>query len=238
MVNRVLFAALLLTATFSFSAERLNIAVTASFRPVLDALVPEFERTSGFDVNLSSASTGVLYQQILSGAPFDIFFAADSERPEKLQAELQLPDERRQTYASGRLVLVSTDSQIRSLADLKTYNRRIIMANPKHAPYGAAAQDILDTLGFEGPRVLASNVSQARQYLELSLASVGLIAASVAEGLPVVQRIESDRHRPLQQQLLVLREHPGISTLLLFMQRPESVRLIQRFGYDLPEPDL
>lgn len=235
MVTAQRMILVLLLSPLLAAAEDLNIAVTASFKPVLNALVPLFEAQSGVQLTLSSASTGVLYQQIRNGAPFDLFFAADSDRPEKLMTALDLAPERRQTYAIGRLVLVTTDSKVRDLSDLAGYDRRVIIANPTHAPYGLAADQVLNRLAFSGPRVLANNVSQARQYLSLNLAGVGLIAASMAQGLEGVQPISSEHHSPILQQLVVLTDHPANAEFLTFLMRPETQAVIESYGYDLPE---
>lgn len=228
----LLFVGLILTTN---ATARLNVAVTASFRPVLEALRVEFEQQSGIELQLSSASTGVLYQQILNGAPFDVFFAADQQRPALLQQRLNLDASHRQTYAIGQLVLVSADVKVQSLADLNRYNARVVIANPAHAPYGAAAQAVLKAQGFSGTAVMANNVSQARQYLSMELASVGLIAASVAADLNIVQSVSETLHGPLDQQRLVLTDHPGNALLVDFLNQPESQIVIEQFGYRLPE---
>ena len=99
---------------------------------------------------------------ILAGAPFDVFFAADRAHPQHLRDALGLPADRVTTYALGALVLVTQDPAVQTLDDLHDYAGRVIIANPLQAPYGAAADQLLDRLGFSGTRVRANNVSQAR----------------------------------------------------------------------------
>ena len=234
MVRRSALVLILLACVWASAEERLNIAVTASFRPVLDHLAPDFEAQTGIRLNLSSASTGVLYQQIRNGAPFDLFFAADRSRPQLLQQQWSLEASRRQTYAIGRLVLVSDDPAVQGVSDLSHYDGRVVIANPALAPYGEAAQAVLDAQGFPGTPVLANNVSQARQYLSMKLARVGLIAASVASGLNPVQDVADQDNISLDQQLLVLTDHPANAEFLRFLQMKASQAVIRQFGYRLP----
>ncbi|WP_320823225.1 molybdate ABC transporter substrate-binding protein [Reinekea sp.] len=239
MVKRLLACWWLLSAAV-WAEPPLTVAVTASFKPVLEALSEAFTEASGRSFRLVSASTGVLSQQILAGAPFDIFFAADRTHPQQLLESLGLPTDRIQTYALGTLVLVTQDPAVKSLADLRDYAGRVIIANPLQAPYGVAADQILDQLGYSGTRVRANNVSQARQYLSLNLAAVGLTAASVAQDLPGVQPIDPALYGVLEQQLVVLRRSDRTVALLAFLQTAGAVQVLRDFGYREPgdsEPD-
>ncbi|EAR08187.1 molybdate ABC transporter substrate-binding protein [Reinekea blandensis] len=234
MVRRSVLILILLACVWASAEERLNVAVTASFRPVLDHLAADFEAQSGIRLNLSSASTGVLYQQIRNGAPFDLFFAADRARPELLQQQWSLVESRRQTYAIGQLVLVSDDPAVQTVADLSQYEGRVVIANPALAPYGEAAQAVLDAQRFPGTPILANNVSQARQYLSMKLARVGLIAASVASGLNWVQDVPDQDAISLEQQLLVLTDHSANAQFLQYLQKKSSQAVFRQFGYRLP----
>jgi molybdate transport system substrate-binding protein len=223
-----------LLASQSFAGESINVAVTASFKPVIEELTPIFESTYGVELRVSAASTGVLYQQIISGAPFDVFFAADSERPEQLIQTLNLNEARKKTYAFGSLVLVTNSENVRSLNDLMNYQGRIIIANPAHAPYGIAAVEVLQTYPTKADLVMANNVTQARQYLSLQLAPVGLIAASVAKGFDNVIEIDRRLHTSIEQQLVILNDSANVSAFVEFLSSREVESIILDNGYQLP----
>lgn len=213
------------------SNERLTIAVTASFKPVIDQLAEQFAAEYNVNLNVSSASTGVLYQQVLSGAPFDLFLAADQARPRLLQQQLNLAQSQVQPYAVGQLVLVTTGHEATQLSDLAGRQHRIIIANPKLAPYGEAAEQVLDHVGFQGDRVLANNVVQARQYLSLSLAPVGIISASMAQGFAQVTAIAPELHSELTQYLVVLKPSQKVNDFLNFLSSTEAQRIMVNNGY-------
>lgn len=143
-----LLAALALPA---FAASPLNIAVAANFTAPVKAIIAAYEKDTGRTVQPSFGSTGVLYTQIRNGAPFGLFLAADSRRPRLLAEQgLAVPDSRR-TYAIGRLVLWSPDAGLvkdgaAALRDGKF--SRLAIAEPKAAPYGAAAKQVLEHLGL------------------------------------------------------------------------------------------
>ncbi len=226
---------LLLVPCLGLAQEQLNVAVTASFKPVLETLADPFTESTNIQLSLSSASSGVLYQQIVSGAPFDVFFAADAERPRLLVDRLQLPVNARRDYAMGQLVLVINNTALSGITDLKDYSGRVILANPAHAPYGLAAQQVLDRVGFQGERVLANNVTQARQYLSLGLADVGLIAASVAQGFDDVVELDRTEYDAIRQQLVIVKPSDRVDALIRFLDTPFAKDIIQQQGYRLPE---
>lgn len=215
--------------------DSLNIAVTSSFKPVIDALTEPFYDATGITLRISSASTGVLYQQSVSGAPFDVFFAADTLRPASLVKKLSLPDSQLVPYAKGRLVLVSNDNNVQSLADLASYANRLVIANPKHAPYGIAAEKVLLATGHKSSLILANNVNQARQYLQLGLADVGLIAASVSQGFSNVVEIPDSRYDAIIQSLVVLEPSPQTQALITFLKTDFAQQTLIDFGYEQPE---
>ena len=172
-------------------ADELHIAVAANFLGTLQKLAPAFEKHSGHTLVLSGGSSGQIYQQIVHGAPFDIFLSADSERPQKLEAEnLTLPGSRF-TYAIGKLVLWSPDTGVvdEHGAVLKRGDYRFIaIANPINAPYGAAARQVLehlqlwDSLKTEHKLVTGESIAQALQYVISGNAQLGFVALSQVRG--------------------------------------------------------
>ncbi len=205
---------LLLTSLFSInaSAERLRVAVAANFKPVLQTLSVRFEQKTGHKVSLSSASTGVLYNQITNGAPFDMFLSADSRRPEKLDDDGLGLQGSRQTYAYGELVLWNNGSDKLALSDLKNYQGRLAIANPKTAPYGLAAQQALQKLSlwdaFQGRIVQGASIQQAWQFVASGNVTAGLVARSQLVDKPYkdanISLIPTDYYSPIQQDMLIL----------------------------------
>ncbi len=178
-------------------AEPLRVAVAANFRSTLEQVSASFEARTGQQVLLSSASTGVLYTQILHGAPYDLFFAADRATPQLLAAETGAGTF---CYAVGQLVLLGGE-----LAQLADPRLSLAIANPATAPYGAAAMDILKRQEFAPGAgrtlVRGNNVVQAYQFWHSGGTDLALVARAVApKGMPV----PGEWHRPLEQHAIVL----------------------------------
>ena len=227
-----LFCLLLLLA--QTQAESLHIAVTASFRPVLDELAIEFEKETGIALTVSSASTGTLYQQSLHGAPFDVFLSADKQRPRALQEKLKLSEESVFIYAKGELVFVSTDPGLKKLEDILQSKQRVIIANAKVAPFGVAAEQVLVSINYQGEKVLANNVMQAQQYLNLRLAPTGIVSASVALNLPSTP-IPQSLYEPVEQAGVVLNDTPVSQTFVKYLTSPKVLELYQKYGYSMAD---
>ena len=185
-------------------AEPVRVAVAANFRSTLAPISARFERETGYRVLLSSASTGVLYSQILHGAPFDLFFAADRETPARLVAQGRGESF---CYARGRLALVGGSGALAQLADPAL---SVAIANPETAPYGAAAMQVLSRAEFSaaGDRrvIRGNNVAQAYQFWHSGGADLALVAASLAPGSTPVP---TDWHQPVEQHAVVLGEVAG-----------------------------
>ena len=167
-------------------AEPITVAVASNFTTTLHDLAARFEADSGQSVRISSASTGVLYAQITNGAPFDVLLAADTERPRLLEASCHGAAGSRFTYAIGSLVLWSRDpaftgvscrAQLENLDD-----RRLAIANPDTAPYGAAARETLMGLHLwdrvQPQLVVGRNIAQSLQFVASGNASLGFIAGN------------------------------------------------------------
>ncbi|MGI9278008.1 MAG: molybdate ABC transporter substrate-binding protein, partial [Endozoicomonas sp.] len=118
-------------------AAQLRVAVAANFKPALDELIKKYQQKTGQRVLVSSASSGVLFNQIAHGAPFDVFLSADNERPQALEQRRLIVPGSRQPYAYGRLVLWhqprsknDKHRQTMTLDDLGRWQKRLAMANP------------------------------------------------------------------------------------------------------------
>ncbi len=237
-----LYRLLLLTWLSCFwpaaAASSLTVGVAANFKATLEQLIVAHQASHpGLEIRLSVASTGTLYAQIVSGAPFDLMFAADSERPTQLYQ--QGLSDRPYTYALGRLVLVSRIPGVSNLNDLRNFGGKIAIANPVTAPYGAAAEAILRSLDTERqwPLVKGNNIAQAYQFYHSGNVQVGLIAASLltpaerSRAFPIPDQL----HQPIRQQAVVLK---GPNTVLAaafldFVISPAGKDIILATGYDV-----
>jgi molybdate transport system substrate-binding protein len=186
------------------AAETIRVAVAANFRATLASISARFESETGYRVLLSSASTGVLYSQILHGAPFDLFFAADQATPARLVAQGRGES---YCYARGSLVLVGGSGELSQLADPAL---SVAIANPETAPYGAAAMQVLSRAEFAaaGERrvIRGNNVAQAYQFWHSGGTDLALVAASLAPGSTPVP---PGWHQPVEQHAVVLGKGAG-----------------------------
>jgi len=225
--------------------ESLRVAVAANFAVPARALVELFSERTGIMIRLAVGSTGRHYAQIRNGAPFDLFLAADSRRPRLLEEEGVAVAGTRFTYARGILVLWSpdpdlVDNQGKILRHPGRFSR-LALANPKLAPYGAAAQEAMTRLGvwqsLSGRLVLGENVAQAYQFIRSSGADLGFVAlAQVETGSEKGScwRVPDRLYTPIVQQGVLLRESKAGRALLAFFRSEEAGQLIRSFGYQRP----
>lgn len=227
---RTVLALLLSLAIQVQAAEPLTVAVAANFRPTLDKLNALYLLESGQQIRLSSASSGVLANQILHGAPFDLYFAADTETVARI--ELSGRGHSPFCYARGQLVLVGGELQ-----DLQRAELSLAIANPQTAPYGKAAVQVLqrEALSSAAGRKLVrgNSVLQAYQFWRAGTVDLALVARSLGaeEGI----NIPGSWYQSLPQHALLLSDHPGLDAYLEWL-RSDTVRaLILEAGY-LPCP--
>jgi len=240
-----LFLAMLLASGWS-AADEIRVAVASNFANTLKVLASNFKTVSGHEIKISVGSTGKHYAQIHHGAPFDVFFAADSKRPARLEAEGIALAGSRFTYALGKLVLWSpktghVDAQGKIL-ETGTF-QHLAMANPRLAPYGRAAQEVLQKRGLwktlKGRAVRGENIAQAFQFVKSGNAGLGFIAWSQIKrpGRPVpgsYWKIPPDLYSPIEQQAVLLNDSATARAFVDFVKSPKSQRLIRSFGYDIP----
>jgi molybdate transport system substrate-binding protein len=149
-------------------ADTVHVAVASNFASALEAISKSFETKTGHQVVISSGATGKFYAQIKSGAPFEVFLAADTTTPQKLEEEGYVVRNSRFTYAIGRLVLWSSQPHYvdREGAVLKVgHFAHLSIANPKTAPYGLAALEVLKRQGLEAtlaPKLAQGETSRRR----------------------------------------------------------------------------
>ena len=246
LVGGVLLAFFLLHVSDALAKE-LRIAVASNFLLPLKALSKNFKESTGHKVVVISGSTGKLYAQIKQGAPFDILLAADSIRPELLEKEgIGVPGSRF-TYAVGRLVLWSKDSKLPLKNDLQVLNhknfRYLAIANPKTAPYGKAAEQVLRKKGFweqiQNRLVRGENISQTFQFVMTGNADIGFIALSQLrknQGLGFSWIVPQEWHDPIQQQCILLKRaktNKAAQQFLNFIKSNRIQKQIESYGYSL-----
>ena len=246
LVSGVLLAFFLLHVSDALAKE-LRIAVASNFLLPLKALSKNFKESTGHKVVVISGSTGKLYAQIKQGAPFDILLAADSIRPERLEKEgIGVPGSRF-TYAVGRLALWSTDSTLPLKNDLQVLNhknfRYLAIANPKTAPYGKAAEQVLRKKGFweqiQNRLVRGENISQTFQFVMTGNADIGFIALSQLrknQGRGFSWIIPQEWHDPIRQQGILLKRaktNKAARQFLNFIKSNRIQKQIQSYGYSL-----
>ena len=241
----VMIAALL--AAQPLSADQLRVAVASNFRHAMDALADRFQAKTAHEVTVIVGSSGKHYAQIVNGAPFDAFFSADVERPSRLERERRIVPGSRFTYAVGKLVLWSPSE------GFVDPNGRVLqtgafdhlaIANPLLAPYGAAAREVLESLGLwerlGGKLVRGENIGQTFQFVASRNADLGFVSCAQLEtpGRPFggsKWEPPQSLYSPIEQQAVLLKDTAAGRAFLLFVQTAEARALIRAYGYDVPD---
>ncbi len=234
-----------LTNTAPSDAESVAVAVAANFHAPMEALVQHFETRFDHDVTLISGSTGGLYAQIVNGAPYDVFIAADTQRPALLAISGRGVAHSQTTVAIGQLVLWSADRDLIDGQDLGMLRdsriRFLAIANPDLAPYGEAARQALVAMdlweSWSSRLVYGENIAQAYAMVSTGNAELGLIAhsqvvADTSAGgyLLVPQAL----YEPIRQDAILLERsasNAAAAALLVFLATPEAKAVIRGFGY-------
>jgi molybdate transport system substrate-binding protein len=242
-----LLAALLLTGVYAH-ADEVQVAVAANFTAPMQQIATQFEKDTGHQASLAFGATGKFYAQIANGAPFEVLLAADDETPARLEKEGLAVAGSRFTYAVGKLVLWSASADLVDDAGavLKTGNfRHLALANPKTAPYGAAAIETMSALGvlpeIQARIVQGENISQAHQFIVSGNAELGFVALSQVFkdgklGSGSMWRVPEKLHAPILQDAVLLargREHPAASALLAYLKGDKARAVIRSYGYGL-----
>ena len=229
--------------------EEVTVAVAANFAMPVETLVERFTERHPHTVTVIKGSTGGLYAQIVNGAPYDVFIAADRSRPRLLAESQRALGETQFTIALGRLALWSRDAafvEAKGLGALENDAlRHLAIANPDLAPYGAAARQTLESLGLWEklyPRIVrGENVAQAYAMVATGNAEMGLIALSQALAPPSGGHyfvVPETLHAPIRQDAILLtrgRENVAALMLLEYLSSEDARAVIRAFGYGVPE---
>jgi molybdate transport system substrate-binding protein len=243
----VLFlAAIMMLAPGQSMAEEIRVAVASNFTDAITSIARRFEVSTDHTVTLIFGSTGKHYAQIKNGAPFDAFFAADVRRPELLEKEgVALPGSRF-TYALGKVVLWSpkTGYVDREASVLERGEfRHLAIANPKLAPYGKAAEEVLQARGLWGRLsrrlVRGENIGQTFQFVNSGNAELGFVAYSQVRrpNQPIegsFWEVPRALYTPIEQQAVLLNDNGAARAFLSFVRSGEALKIIQDYGYDTP----
>ena len=237
---------LLLLCAGGARADNISIAVASNFANTLKDIAALFEQQSSHRVTLVHGSTGKHYAQIRHGAPFEVFFAADVERPRLLEEQGIAQPGSRFTYALGKLVLWSpvegkVDREGRVLIDGDFY--RLAIANPGLAPYGRAAEQILRLLGawdlLQSRIVRGENIGQAYQFVSSGNAQLGFVAYSqLKQSGPVIGGsywdVPQSMYAPIEQQAVLLKDNDAAHEFLAFIKSRHAMDIIRAHGYGVP----
>ncbi|MGE4243992.1 molybdate ABC transporter substrate-binding protein [Ramlibacter sp.] len=248
MIRLAAFTLALLAMLGTAHAGEVAVAVAANFTAPIRRIAQDFEADTGHKAVLAFGSTGAFHAQIRNGAPFHVLLAADDATPLTLEREGAAVAGSRFTYATGKLVLWS--SRAAYVDDRGAVLRtgawqRLAVANPKLAPYGAAAVETMEKLGVLSaarPKLVqGENIAQTYQFVASGNAELGFVALSqviaqgrIAQGSGWI--VPSHLHSPIRQDAVLLasgRDNPAAAALLAYLKGEKARAVIRGFGYDL-----
>ncbi|MBU2953258.1 molybdate ABC transporter substrate-binding protein [Marinobacter sp. F3R08] len=228
------------------NADEVSIGIAANFTDAARELAREFEAETGHTVSASFGSTGKLYAQIMNGAPFDVFMAADVRRPALIEQHQAGVPGSRFIYARGKLALWSPAPN--AFDDAEEFLKqqpfaRLAIANPKTAPYGLAAQQVLERLGYwpalQGKLVRGDSIAQAFQFVATRNAEAGFLALSQVKAWPgekgTLWHVPQSYYQPIDQQVILLNRGTGNKAALAwldFLKSDTAIAIIRDYGYD------
>ncbi len=239
MRNLLLFLTLLALPSLG-TACTIRLAVASNFKTTMEALVEAYEREPQDEFQIISGASGVLFSQILRGAPFDIFFSADTDKIERLDKQNRTYGES-WTYAIGRMALYTPGRSPSSFLESNDPTDSIALANPRHAPYGAAGAFWLSTHLRSGKPVryvFGGNVAQAFHYVQTGNTSAGLVALAqlINEEIRPEEYVALpvDEYPLIEQRAAVLNQpNCALTTKFVrFLHSDEAAQIIQRSGYE------
>ncbi len=230
-----------------------SVAAAANLMFAFDKIETAFENQNpNTDIVVTYGASGNLFAQLTQRAPFDIFFSADTKYPRQLVDQGFARNDSYCEYASGRIVVwVAKDSPldvealgIRGVIDPSV--KKIAIANPRLAPYGAAAEEALKDAGvYDDARdrlVFGETITQTAHFAESGAADVGILALALALTPEMMEKgrywvIPSESHSPIDQATVILNssKNPQAAKLLQqFVLGPEGQSILAEFGYMAP----
>ncbi|MDU8606613.1 molybdate ABC transporter substrate-binding protein [Pseudomonas syringae group sp. 247E2] len=236
------------SATANAFADEVQVAVAANFTAPIQAIATDFEKDTGHKLVAAFGATGQFYTQIKNGAPFEVFLSADDTTPAKLEQEGDTVKGSRFTYAVGTLALWSAkDGYVDSKGEVLKANQyqHLSIANPKAAPYGLAATQVLSKLGLtdatKAKIVEGQSITQAYQFVSTGNAELGFVALSqiykdgkLTSGSAWI--VPDALHDPIKQDAVILnkgKDNPAAKALVEYLKGPKAAAIIKSFGYQL-----
>jgi molybdate transport system substrate-binding protein len=249
-MRKLLIIVLLLMASAN-PAEELSVAAAADLTFALRDIAAKYQQQTGNTLKISFGSSGNFFTQIQNGAPFDVFFSADIDFPRQLEDAGLAEPGTLYLYALGKIVLwVPTESKLDLARGMNVLLdpsiKKIAIANPKHAPYGRAAEVALRKSGVydrvQTRLVLGENISQTAQFVETGNADIGILALSLATSPTMQSRgrfveVPGDLYPQLQQAAVVVKNSKQKSAALKFLQYLKSAEaqgILERYGFKRP----
>lgn len=236
------------------AAEKLSVAAASDLKFAMDDMCRAFEeKNPNIKVVVSYGSSGNFFAQIKQGAPFDIFFSADNSYPKHLEEEGLAVMGTRELYAIGKIAFwIPKRSKLNFQKGLEVLLepevKRLAIANPKHAPYGKAAEEALRYYGIwdkvQGKLIYGENISQTAQFVQAGAADAGIIALSLAISTRMEHEgsywvIPTESYSRLEQAYIVLqrgKDKSSVRTFLEFVQGEDGKKILSNFGFVLPCP--
>jgi molybdate transport system substrate-binding protein len=228
-------------------AAEVQVAVASNFTKPMRAIAADFEKATGHQAQLAFGGTGKFYAQIKNGAPFEVLLAADDETPARLEKEGYAVSGSRFTYAIGQLALWSARPgyvDAKSAVLKQGAFEHLAIANPKLAPYGAAALETLTRLGLlaalQPKFVQGENIAQTFQFVSTGNAELGFVALSqIYEGGKLKRGsawiVPAELHAPIRQDAVVLargKANPAARALLNYLKTARARAIIKAYGYE------
>lgn len=229
-------------------ADEVQVAVAANFTAPIQAIAKDFEKDTGHKLVAAYGATGQFYTQIKNGAPFEVFLAADDTTPAKLEKEGDTVPGSRFTYAVGKLALWSAkDGYVDDQGAVLKANQyqHLSIADPKAAPYGLAATQVLEKLKLtqatKDKIVTGQNITQAYQFVSSGNAELGFVALSqiykdgkVTSGSAWL--VPANLHDPIKQDAVILtkgKDNAAAKALVEYLKGPKAAAVIKSYGYEL-----
>src|ERR1700686_4443405 len=245
-----LLLVVLLTGSYA-RAQAVKVAAAADLKFAMAELAAQFEKQSGAKLDVIYGSSGNFLTQIQNGAPFDLFFSADSEYPKTLEAARLTEPGTRYQYAVGHIVIwTPNDTGINAAKDgwkclVDERVKKVAIANPEHAPYGRAAVAAMKKVGIYEPvkdkLVYGENISQAAEFVQSGNAQVGIVALSLAVS-PAMKdgnrwEIPADSYPAIKHAVGLLKaskNKDAARRFLDFVGGPQGRKIFERFGFTVP----
>lgn len=248
LLKRLFIACFLVCISSAAHSAEVNVAVAANFTAPMKQIVAEFEKDTGHTAILAFGSSGKFYAQIKNGAPFQLFLSADDRKPAQLERDGLTVSASRFTYAVGTLVLWSAQpgfidpkGEVLSKGSFK----KIAIANPKLAPYGTAAIEVLtkmDMLTALQPKfVQGENIAQTFQFVVTANAALGFVALSqVMKNGKIITGsawiVPGKLHSPIRQDAVLLatgKDNAAAKALMSYLKTEKTKKIIRSYGYEI-----